>query len=453
MEARYLDLHIGARLGPAFAGDAEVHAVPPPELQRLPIPLRGLGVGPRHMKRRASWIVDAGPFVPSGMGRPFDSKHATKMQCLGLMEEAGWVPVAVDPLVPPARLAALMVERRSERGLDVVDMARLSNGAFSVSYLQDAERGRIELDEQIVSNLVGLYQLHAGPVVPERHELIIDIDRQEISVGGRSVEFDSLHSSDVLTRYVSLLCALRAQDAGSSLTLRYGDLEVLSECLGRSHEDLRTEIGQLIAAPESVTNAKQVSRAQIVLGAGLLVGITALGTLVLVGGRADPGPPEVLGAQQTTLVAPATSSFAADIGAQAEALISYDFRSELPDWQITFEDENADYLGVTLSEIKTISIYVQPDSTVESVAGVLMHEVGHALDIERLNDLERAEWIELRDMPSTWWPGNGLSDFAVGAGDFAEAVAALTVGSPSSSVYGEFTEEQLAFVAEVLHSS
>ncbi len=53
-------------------------------------------------------------------------------------------------------------------------------------------------------------------------------------------------------------------------------------------------------------------------------------------------------------------------------------------------------------------------------------------------------------MPATWWPGNGLSDFAVGAGDFAEAVSAFTTGSPSSSVYGEFTDEQLAFVADIL---
>ena len=55
-------------------------------------------------------------------------------------------------------------------------------------------------------------------------------------------------------------------------------------------------------------------------------------------------------------------------------------------------------------------------------------------------------------MPSTWWTGEGLSDFAVGAGDFAEAVSAFTTGSPSHSVYGEFTDEQLAFVGSVLAS-
>ena len=105
---------------------------------------------------------------------------------------------------------------------------------------------------------------------------------------------------------------------------------------------------------------------------------------------------------------------------------------------------------MTRSESKSIVVHVEPDATVDAVSAVLMHEVGHALDIERLSDTQRSQWIELRDMPATWWPGNGLSDFAVGAGDFAEAVSALTTGSPSSSVYGEFTQEQLDFVAETL---
>lgn len=368
---------------------------------------------------------------------------------LTAMEEAGWVPVAVDPLVPPARLGALMIERRTAQGLDIVEMARRSNGMFTVSYLENVERGRIRLDDHVVEHLVGLYQLHAGQVVPERHELILDIDSQEMSVGERSMGFDSLTTEDVLDRYVSLIYLLRAQEFGSNLILRDGDLDVLSQSLGRTHHDLRSEIGQLIAAPDSVTKAKEVGRARMVLGAGLLVGVTAVGTLVLVGGQADPGPPQVLGTQQTIVVSP----FATEMGAQAESLINYDFRGELGDWQFTFADENPDFLGVTMSEIKTVTIHVQPDATAEAVAAVLMHEVGHVLDLERLDDRQRARWIELRDMPATWWPGNGLSDFAVGAGDFAEAVSALTTGSPSSSVYGEFTEEQLRFVADVLGTS
>lgn len=365
------------------------------------------------------------------------------------MTEATWVPVAVDPLVPPARLGALMIEQRTRQGLDIVDMARRSNGMFTPSYLENAERGRVSLDDRIIEHLVGLYEVDAGPVVPQRSELILDIDRQQLKVGETAVSFDSLHAEDVLQRYVSMIYVLRGQEPGSDLVLRDRDMDVLSTSLGYTESDLRREIYGLIAAPDSVQRAQAVSKRRIVLAAGVLIGLTAVGTLVLVGATADDSPTEVLGTQQALV----TSGFPAEIGAAAEDSIAFDFRSALPEWQIGYAEDHPDFLGVTRSEAKSIIVHVEPDASVGVVAAVLMHEVGHAIDLERLSDDQRAEWIELRGMPSTWWPGNGLSDFAVGAGDFAEAVSALTTGSPSSSVYGEFTEAQLAFVAEVLEDA
>ena len=366
---------------------------------------------------------------------------------LSAMQEASWVPVAVDPLVPPARLGALMVERRTERGLDIAQMAERSNGMFTANYLENAERGRVALDDRVIGHLVGLYEVHAGPVVPQRSELILDIDRQELAVGSQSVSFDSLHADDVLERYISLIYMLRGLEPGSDLTLRDRDLDVLSRSLGQTPAKVRDDIKELLAAPDSVQRAKSVSKLKMVMAAGLLVGVTALGTLVLVGlpGQ-DEAPAEVLGAQQSLV----DTGFVADIGAAAEASVEYDFRSALSGWQIGFADDHPDFLGVTLSEAKSITVHVEPDATVDEVAAVLMHEVGHAIDLERLTDAERAEWIRMRNMPATWWPGNGLSDFAVGAGDFAEAVAAVTTGSASSSVYGEFTQEQLDFVEAIL---
>ncbi len=362
------------------------------------------------------------------------------------MTEATWMPVAVDLLVPPARLGALMIECRTARGLDLAEMSRRSNGVFTPTYLENAERGRVALDDRIIGHLVGLYEVNVGPVIPQRSELILDIDRQQLSVGDATVEFDSMHADDVLDRYVSLIHVLRGLEPGSDLVLRERDLDVLGQTLGYTESDLRREIRGLLEAPDSVQRAKAVGRGKMIAAAGILVGLTAVGTLVLVGVPANDSPTEVLGAQQALV----TTGFPAEIGAAAEASVAFDFRSALPGWSIGFADEHPDFLGVTRSDDKSIIVHVKPDATAGEVAEVLMHEVGHALDLERLNDSQRAEWIELRDMPSTWWPGNGLSDFAVGAGDFAEAVSALTTGSPSSSVYGEFTAEQLAFVATVL---
>jgi len=328
-------------------------------------------------------------------------------------------------------------------------MARRSNGMFTPSYLENVERGRVSLDDGIIEHLVGLYEVDARPVVPQRSELIVDIDRQQLKVGATAISFDSLRAKDVLERYVSMIYVLRGQEPGSDLVLRDRDLGVLSSSLGYTESDLRLEIQGLIAAPDSVRRAQAISKRKIVLAAGVLVGLTAVGSLVLVGGMSNDAPTEVLGTQQTVL----SSSFPTELGAAAEATIAFDFRSVLPDWQIEYADDHPDFLGVTHSHDKSIVVHVEPGASVDVVAAVLMHEVGHAIDLEQLSDDQRAEWIELRNMPSTWWPGNGLNDFAVGAGDFAEAVSAFTTGSPSSSVYGEFTDAQFAFVAAILENA
>jgi len=370
------------------------------------------------------------------------------------MDEASWVSVAVDPLVPPARLGALMVASRTAQGLDLVQLAQRSNGMFTPSYLENAERGRVALDDRVIGHLVGLYHVEAAPVVPQRHELVLDLDRQHLSVGDRSVEFDSLHTDDVLERYVSLIYFLRGIEPGNDLVLRDHDLDVLSTALGPAPAQIRNEIRGIIAAPDSVQRAQRVSKRKMIAAAGLLVGITAIGTLVLVGIPGSGSSPEVLGESiSVPSAAPAIVGFPAEVGATAEATIDYDFRSVLSDWNIVYAENHPDFLGMTLSENKTITVHVEPEADTETVAAVLMHEVGHAIDLEVMSDEQRATWIELRGMGATWWPGNGLSDFDVGAGDFAEAVSAYTTGSASSSVYGEFTPEQLDFVAAILASA
>jgi hypothetical protein len=56
----------------------------------------------------------------------------------------------------------------------------------------------------------------------------------------------------------------------------------------------------------------------------------------------------------------------------------------------------------------------------------------------------------VRGLDGLWWPESGAADFAVGAGDFAEAVAAVLTGSPSDAIAGEFTVEELALAGSML---
>lgn len=374
---------------------------------------------------------------------------------------------------------------------------------FSPSYLEAIERGRIPLDEDVVDRIVDLYEVESGPVLPGRSKLLLDLEQQRLHVGSSSISFDSPTADALLERYVSLLYLLRDTTPGKRLTLRDDDLNVLGESLGRNESRLRDELLAIMASNETVDRTARLARRKAVLGAGLLVGATAVGSLVIVtqtlpeslSSNLDepaallavpveasiassvepvlptplaksvrlPGVPAMSDAPGLIAVAPqgaadvggsftAEASSAEDLGARAEALVDYDFRSALPAWQFEFAGDNEEWHGVTNSVTKTITIYVESESTAESVGSVLMHEIGHAIDIEFLSDDQRREWVGLRNMPATWWTGDGLSDFAVGAGDFAEAVAAFTMGSPSQSVYGEFTAAQMAFVEAVLES-
>jgi hypothetical protein len=137
----------------------------------------------------------------------------------------------------------------------------------------------------------------------------------------------------------------------------------------------------------------------------------------------------------------------AAIGAAAEALIPYDFRAALPDWTVSYAEPRSGYLGNTNTVTRTITVYISDDATPEAVAGVLAHEVGHAMDVMFLNDDARQRWLTSRGIDEPWWPQSGAGDFHLGAGDFAEAVAVILANSPSDSHHAPFTAAQLALVA------
>ena len=131
------------------------------------------------------------------MTSDFDSSLADGRTAREAHEEEVAAVQRVESLVPPARFGALMVECRSAQGQEIADMAARSNGLFTQNYLEKAERGELTLDGGLIGQLAGLYEVDAGPVVPLRSELILDLDRQELKVG------DTAMSS---TRYMSKMC-------------------------------------------------------------------------------------------------------------------------------------------------------------------------------------------------------------------------------------------------------
>jgi hypothetical protein len=141
------------------------------------------------------------------------------------------------------------------------------------------------------------------------------------------------------------------------------------------------------------------------------------------------------------------------IGRQALDRIPYDWRTRLPGWEIEFFSSRRGLLGGTLPADKRIEIYVRENHTVAQVAFTIAHELGHAVDITHNDAAGRAEWRAMRGMSADqrWWASDGASDFAVGAGDFAESFAVWLTGDVHlcQSQWGPPTVAQMAYLAAI----
>lgn len=139
----------------------------------------------------------------------------------------------------------------------------------------------------------------------------------------------------------------------------------------------------------------------------------------------DPVRAERDQAVQRTL-APLGSERSRQVASAALQLVRFDWIARLPGWQLRFHQGRPGYRGLTFIERRVIEVYVRDGDTPELLAHVVAHELGHAVDLTYLGDAERAGWLAARGLGrgTIWFPGEaGVSDFASGAGDFAESFA------------------------------
>ena len=389
------------------------------------------------------------------------------------------------PLVPPARLGALLTDQRTRRGLTIDELVVATELPFSADELRRIEQGQMPLSDDQVHRLMHAYEAQSGPVVPERSELVVDLQHGALLAGRKTKVLPADATFDeILGRYLSLLYLMRGIEPGRKLALRGDDLEVLSDALERNIAEIEGRLFDLMLPGEVGPWLSRVRHRLAIPAAGILVGLTTVGSLVFVqfpkGERASVGESgdasstgnaatEIALASTVTIgdaeLAPAVAVArpAADatvseytpgdpesVGRAAEALIAFDYHSVLDGWTFEYGGPRDGYRGNTNTVSRTISVYVGEYDTPQVVAEVIAHEVGHALDIMYLDDDTRIAWMEMRGVTEGWWPHSGASDFHVGAGDYAEAVAKLIVDSPSDSEHGMFTDDQLAFVAATL---
>ncbi len=188
-------------------------------------------------------------------------------------------------LVPPSRLGRVLRDQRQHRDLSIAELSDVSE--LSTELLEDAEQGRARLDEKLLDELASAYQIDVAELAPQRAELVIDLDEGWISSTGRRVKIDradEADEADVLTRYLALVYTLREVPMGSQIPLRDLDVGVLAHALEAQRNEIERELtGLMNASPGQLEAVGSSLRKRIVVPlAGILVGVTAMGGLVLV---------------------------------------------------------------------------------------------------------------------------------------------------------------------------
>jgi hypothetical protein len=117
------------------------------------------------------------------------------------------------------------------------------------------------------------------------------------------------------------------------------------------------------------------------------------------------------------------------LGQRALRLVSYPWRNL--GYRLVFLAGRPGVRAETNSVRHTITVYVRTTDTPQRVAHDIAHELGHAYDARFLHDRDRRAYVTLRGRPrAPWWPTAAGSDYATGAGDFAEVFALCHSPSP-----------------------
>jgi hypothetical protein len=161
--------------------------------------------------------------------------------------------------------------------------------------------------------------------------------------------------------------------------------------------------------------------------------------------------PDPVASPATPTQPPATPARSAtERGNEALARLWYPWTSTLPGWVISFADSDGATWGVTSAATRTIEVHIAAAASPAAIARVIAHELGHGVDVTRNHTSDRRAWETQRgigdDIP--WWPTAG-SDFASGAGDFAECFATWQTGSNSLSAFGPCTADDLVMLASM----
>jgi hypothetical protein len=158
-------------------------------------------------------------------------------------------------------------------------------------------------------------------------------------------------------------------------------------------------------------------------GGGVVTPVTAAPASTVPPSRPSPTAPAPVAERPAAAAANTTSTDPpnpADRVTQALARIAYPWQRL--GYRIVFMGPQPGIWGRTSPRsLATIEVYVRPDESVDMLAHVLAHEIGHAVDLVYNNDQRRSVWLQVRGIsPRPWFTCSMCQDFSTPAGDFAE---------------------------------
>ena len=194
-------------------------------------------------------------------------------------------------LVPPRRLGQLLATARVKGGYSLDEASAAMGSDWSSLALLEIETGHRPVLDNDLATLTKLYGIPTSTLIPKRSHLMVDLDEGVIEVGDRSARLDGdvVERREVLTRYLSMVYAMRDVKPGQAVPLRLPDLEILSGVLGAPRRQVEDELRTLMVTQVATIGKRTSSlRGRLLIPVlGVVVAVTAVGTLLLVSDDSD----------------------------------------------------------------------------------------------------------------------------------------------------------------------
>ena len=190
----------------------------------------------------------------------------------------------LETLVPPARLASLLVGARTQSGVELAALEFAAKGRFSIGDLRQIEAGSVALSDNELRAIARLYNIDLATIAPGRSTLEIDRSEGLLIVGGTTKKF--LPDDDdrkIMLRYLALVYKMRDTKPGTPIGPRDNDLSLLASVFGCTESDIRVQFEHLTtsAVREIESMHGTLGWRKILPGIGVLVALTGVGALLL----------------------------------------------------------------------------------------------------------------------------------------------------------------------------